>query len=273
MNHPGPSLRRRAGATYWTVPALEALGVRTAVFLRSGGASREAYRGLNLGLNTDDRLDRVRSNRRLALAAVGPWPLRPVVPFQVHGTRLLHATRRHAGRGWLSLSSAPSGVDGLLTDVPGLPLAVSVADCLPVLLAADDARAVAAVHAGWRGLVKGILPKAVRAFRRYGRLGPERLWAVVGPGIGPEAFAVRGAALRSLARAFPGSVRDRRGESAHFDLQHAARTQLLEAGVRPRRIVVIRESTHARPRRYFSHRRDRGTTGRMLGMIVKGIRP
>lgn len=266
-------LRRRGGVAFWTAPSFERSGVRPALFLRTGGKSRGAFRGLNLGLNTADAPARVRANRRLALAAAGFERSRPVAPRQVHGTRLLRVTRRHAGRGWDAPTTAPRGIDGLLTDVPGLPLAVSVADCLPVLLAADDGRAVAAVHVGWRGLAAGILPKAVRAFWQHWHLGPERLRALVGPAIGPEAFEVRGEVLRRLSRLFPDAVRARRGDAAHFDLWCAARSHLRAAGLRPGRILVVRESTHAHPHRYFSHRRDHGTTGRMLGMIWREGKP
>ncbi len=272
MGREAPVLHRRAGIRFWTVPAFARLGCRTAFFLRSGGVSRGDFRGLNLGLRTADRPEAVLRNRARALRAAGFLDLRPVVARQEHGTRLRLIRRADAGRGWQAADNGPAATDGLLTSVPGLPLAVTVADCLPVLLAAEKSSAVGAVHAGWRGIAREILPQAVRRFRREWGIAPGRLWAAIGPGIGPEAFIIRGEALRQLGRMFPEAVRPRLDGAAAFDLRRAAGLQLRRAGIPAEHIIVIRDSTAASPRRYFSHRRAGGQTGRMLGMIQKEIK-
>jgi len=260
-------LCEREGIRFWTLPDFERLGCRTAFFLRYGGVSRGAFRGLNLGLNTADEPERVLRNRSQAASAAGFQAQLPVVALQVHGTRLRQVTHRDAARGWQTLRTAVPGTDGLMTSEAGLPLAVKVADCLPVLFAADTG--IAAVHAGWRGVAGEILPKTVRRFRDLWNVQPEKIWAAVGPGIGPEAFTVSGEALERLGGPCPECVCPRPDGTVGIDLWTAAERQLLRAGLPPSQIILIRDSTAAHPRKYFSHRRDHGTTGRMLGMIQR----
>jgi len=196
MKYSGARMEQRGGVHFWTVPPLANLGCRAAFFRKKGGVSQGPFRSLNLGLSTEDEVADVLTNRALAFKAAGFGPLLPVVGRQSHQVRLQNVTRRDAGRGWADLARAPRRTDGLFTRVPGLPLAVTVADCMPVLMATDQGRAVAAVHAGWRGLAAGILSKALDFFWRRWRLSPARVWVAIGPAIGPRAFLVRGEALR-----------------------------------------------------------------------------
>lgn len=258
-------LRRCRGVRYLAVPALERLGFRVAFFQRPGGISRGPCRGLNLGFHTRDDPQAVAGNRRLALQCGRFGPLLPVAGRQVHGNRLRLVGRQDAGRGWKDFASGFRGTDGLLTRTPGLPLAVSVADCLPVILAAPETKAAAAVHVGWRGLAANILPKAVQRMQQLGARAKD-IWAVLGPGIGPKAFVVRGMALQKLSAVCPAGVRTLKNRRTAFDLWLAARMQLLGQGLRGGRIIAIRDCTFQHPGKYFSFRRD-GETGRMLGMI------
>jgi polyphenol oxidase len=267
MSRTARCLRRR-GVRFWTVPALARLGCRAVFFLRTGGYSSSPCRGLNLGFNSPDDPASIRRNRALALRAAGFRDLLPATGQQVHGSKIRRVSRRGAGRGWETQASAFAATDGLLTAEIGLPLAVGVADCLPVLLAAEGG-GIAAVHAGWRGLSGGILPLAVSRFRTWLGVKPEQVWAAIGPAIGPEAFIIRGEVLQRLRTLFPEAVLNPRAEASKFDLWLAARLQLERAGLRPERIIVIRDSTAAHPRKYFSHRRDQGQTGRMLAMIQR----
>ncbi len=236
--------------------------------MRKGGVSRGCCQGLNLGLTTGDQLEAVLQNRDRAVKAAKLGPYLPVMGQQVHGTRIEIVDQRDAGKGWRHPGSAWTGTDGLITAARGLPLAVATADCLPILFVDEQARAVGVVHAGWRGLLQGILSQAVLKFKQELGIGAERLWVAVGPGIGPEAFMVQGEVLARLRRHYPEAVR--KGISpdcAGFDLGIAARTQLISQGIRKNQLVIIRDCTAGHPRKYFSHRRDQGRTGRMLGMV------
>jgi polyphenol oxidase len=260
-------LRQREGVKYWSLPSWRRLGCEVCFSCRVGGTSQMPFASLNLGLATRDRRERILANRRLFIRAARLGPLAPVIARQSHEANLREVRRPDAGRGWSTLRTAYQHTDGMITAVPGLPLAVTVADCLPILMADARGRAVAAVHAGWRGLTNGIIPAAVKAFQDKYRILPADLWVAIGPSIGPEAFTVKGEARQKLRRVDPLAVRRSVNKSGtRFDLWKAAEHVLQKAGVNPKRILMLHHCTHANPRQYFSHRRD-GETGRMLGVI------
>jgi polyphenol oxidase len=260
-------LRQREGVKYWSLPSWRRLGCQVCFSCRVGGASQMPFASLNLGLATRDRRERILSNRRLFLQAARLGPLAPIVARQSHEANLREVRRPDAGRGWGTLRTAYRRTDGMITAVPGLPLAVTVADCLPILIADARGRAVAAVHAGWRGLTNGVIPAAVTAFQDKYRILPADLWVAIGPSIGPKAFWVKGEARQRLRRVDPLALRHSVNKSeTRFDLWKAAVRVLRQAGVKPKRILVLRHCTVANPHLYFSHRRD-GETGRMLGVI------
>ena len=151
--------------------------------------------------------------------------------------------------------------DAVLTDRPGLLVGVRTADCMPVLLMDPARRAVAAVHAGWRGVASGVLPNALQGMERfYGcRLGG--LEAAIGPGIGACCFEVGD----DVAAQFDSDYVDRRRVRPHVDLLAALREQLSAAGVD--RVTACCECTSCDLGKYYSHRAERGRTGRMLSVV------
>lgn len=220
---------------------------------RRGGVSSGSFSSLNLGSWTDDDPAAVSENRRrvAALAAVGPE--RIAQARQVHGTDvLLHRDDGDLPGGDLG---AVREADGFATATPGTPCLVLCADCLPVALVGDGA--VAMVHAGWRGLVGGVLERGVEQLRAAGARGP--LTAVVGPGAGPCCYQVGPEVHAALAPLGPAVRRDDRA-----DLPTAARLRLQAAGVE--QVVVAGHCTICDRERFFSHRRDAGDTGRQAGM-------
>jgi YfiH family protein len=251
----------------WPAPT----GVRAAFTLRAGGASHGPYAALNLGEHVGDDPLAVAENRRRVSGGL-QLPGEPLWLSQVHGTTVLHADATAGDR-------TARQADAALTRVPGRVLAVTVADCLPVLLAARDGSAVAVAHAGWRGLAAGVLEATVAAL---GVAGNE-LQAWLGPAIGPAHFEV-GDAVRAAFCA-PGREQggkhsgahggERAGEAAaafernergrwQCDLRLLARQRLSGLGVR---------SFHGEPRctyaevdAFYSYRRD-GVTGRMAALI------
>lgn len=255
-------LQQRAGIEFWSLPLWGRWGCRIVFTCRAGGVSRPPFASLNLGLATSDKRERVLANRRKLVRAAGLGPLSPVVVRQSHEANIREAKRADAGRGWSTLRTAFRRTDGLVTAVPGLPLAVTTADCLPVLLADRRGRAVAAVHAGWRGLTNGVIPAALQVLRRKYGIDPADLRVAIGPGIGPRAFIVKGEARRKLRRIDPSAARS----GSRFDLWKAAVRILKSEGVNSKQIFVLRQCTASQPHSFFSYRRD-GKTGRMLGVI------
>jgi YfiH family protein len=238
--------------------AWESAGVSAAFPTREGGVSAAPYDALNLGFSVDDEPAAVLENRRRLCAVVGVSPERLVVPGQVHGTALAWVGEAEAGRGAGDRDTVIHDHDGLLTSASDLGLAVSYADCVPVVIAASgaDGPELAAVHAGWRGMIAGIVGKAAEALARRGRL----LGAVVGPSIGPCCFTVDDALRARFVARFPGSA----GARA-VDLWECARRDLEAAGVPPAGIAVTGVCTSS-DGRFFSHRRDHGLTGRHLAI-------
>ncbi|MCK5243528.1 peptidoglycan editing factor PgeF [bacterium] len=251
---------------YWTIPGFEQRGCRVAFFTRYGGVSTGKTRGLNLGLNTEDNPANVLKNRQNAFHAGSFGPYLPVVGNQVHGKKISLVDRHSAGKGWEAKRATIKKNDGLMTKTPGLPLAVSIADCLPILFMSEKKKAVAAVHAGWKGMVQGILISAVQKFKQHYGIRPEHLWVAIGPGIGPQHFEVSGEALAQLRQVCPKAVREKPDGRTYYDLWFAATAQLIQQGINEKRIITIRECTASHPGKYFSYRREK-STGRMLGIV------
>ena len=202
----------------------------TALFTtRRGGVSEGPYASLNLGLWTDDDAGRVGENRERVRVEVGAERL--AQGRQVHGTRVVVDAQ--------DIEEA----DGQVISDPGVAAMVLVADCLPVALAGPER--VGVVHAGWRGLAGGVLEEGVAA------CGP--VAAAIGPGIGPCCYEVG-----DDVRAVFGTSEPR------LDLKAIARSRLEAAGV-----VEVHDCglcTSCDAERFFSHRRDRGVTGRQAGL-------
>lgn len=160
--------------------------------------------------------------------------------------------------------------DAIVTNDPLRLVAVRVADCTPVLIASGDGSIVAAIHAGWRGVVANIAAAAVDAMSHLGAR-PEEMVAAIGPCIGPEAFEVGPEVAAEFHRVFgvrtPHVRATGAGNKSLVDLKEALRDQLIAAGLSPARVDVLPHCTVRDHADFFSHRRERGVTGRMVGII------
>lgn len=233
-------------------------GVSVAFTSRHGGESGGPFRSLNLGALTADEPARVAENRRRAVAAAGGDPGRATMAWQVHGRDVREVTCEPAGGRFLEPGREPfPRSDGLATSVPGRPLVLLTADCLPVAIARDDGGRLAILHAGWRGLEAGVVETGAEA------VGGE-LVAAVGPGAGPCCYEVGPDVADGLRARFGADV----VADGRADLWLCARRALEAAGVRT--IAVAGECTICNPDRYFSHRRDNGVTGRQGVVGVLG---
>ncbi|MCR9164704.1 MAG: peptidoglycan editing factor PgeF [Nannocystaceae bacterium] len=221
---------------------------------RLGGVSQGRFSSLNLGLKWGDEPSAVAENlRRVAAAgAYDPASLRRVK--QVHGGEVLRAT---------ALTDA-SEADGLwCRREDGLTVAVSTADCVPILLADTSGAVAAAVHSGWRSTVARIAETAVAALE----VDPRTLVAAIGPCIELAAFEVGPEVAAQFDAAF---VDVRTYAKPHVDLVAVVRAQLERAGLAPENIERVGACTHTHPERYFSYRRDGKGTGQMLSFVGFG---
>src|SRR6202167_2827019 len=256
---------------------------------RPGGATT-AYRPsqrngeLNLGFTASDTRENVLENRRRFLEALGAPPSMKLVTL-----KQLHSSSVRRVREPDPDGADPCKGDGLMTNEPGILLAIQTADCIPVLVADLKKKAVAAFHAGWRGTVKRIVESGVGKMRVAFRSRPEDLVAAIGPGIANCCYAVGEEVLTEFTSQFDYAqnlfreVSDSNpihkkypmlfltarapghsdiGPNVHLDLAEANRRQLLAAGLRKGAIFLTGQCTGCRTDRFFSHRTEQGFTGR-----------
>jgi hypothetical protein len=208
-----------------------------------------------------DSKDNVDENRRRFLTGLGLEPRGLFVVEQVHGVDLLDVDDRVPGQ------TEDLEYDGLVTTRPGFTVGVTTADCLPILLAAKNGRAVAALHAGWRGLAAGIVARGVAAVCSRAGCAPGELWAAVGPGIAACCFEIGPEVVSAfLANGFPGDFfllasSGRR----HGDLSGLAAWTLAQEGVAD--VHRLPGCTFCEPQMYFSYRRDGWPNGLLLSVI------
>ena len=276
-------------------PALKKIPWLVHGFSTRPGGVTNCYGGksLNLGFTKDDSRDNVEKNRRRFLVALGaadagkPWPL--------VGLRQVHSDVIHIVT---SPVPEPLAGDGLITHHPGIALAVMTADCLPVMVVDRKNRVAGVFHAGWRGTVQRIAEKGLGIIRREFGSAPQDIDAVIGPGIGgccyevgdelkakfESQFAYAGELFHEVFDSNP--VREKypmlfmnmrapghgdTGPKLHLGLAEANHRQLLAVGVPESQISVLGQCTACNTRKFFSHRAEKGKTGRMMAVV--GIRP
>jgi polyphenol oxidase len=232
------------------VPLLLARGSGAAIAFttRQGGVSAGDFASLNLCFSTPDDAAAVAENRLRALVAAGADPARAQSLRQVHGNVVLEADSGAPGA-YLTAATAWREADALVTSEPGLPLIAHGADCLTAALVAADGRRLATVHAGWRGLVAGVLEAAA------GRVGAG-FSAVIGPGAGACCYAVGDDVAAELAERFGEDV----VVAGRADLAACAQRALERSGAAE--VVSARLCTICEPEWFHSHRRDGGGSGR-----------
>ena len=262
------------------------IGGRSKVY-RSGGSD------LNLGFTDSDDRSIVSANRELFVdaAAQGKEVFGLVTLRQIHSSLIHRVSAKDVGN-----SGMPAVLkgDGLMTDEPGVLLGIQTADCVPILVADRKNRAVAAFHAGWRGTLARIVENGVGRMRLEFGSRPENLIAAIGPAIGACCYAVGDEVREQFESQFlyaselfhevydsdpvktkypmlfltaraPGHSEI--GPAMHLDLAEANRRQLLAAGLKKNAIFLTGQCTGCHTDRFFSHRTERGFTGRMMSVI------
>ena len=241
-------------------------GIRHAFFTRVGGVSEGIYATLNAGVGSNDSQDKVAENRARMATALGCAPDNLLSLYQIHSPNVVVADKP-----WPA--DARPRADGVVTQIPGLAIAASTADCGPVLLADPDAGVIGAAHAGWRGALGGVVEATIAAMESLGATKP-RIHAAIGPMIrqpnyevGADLVAQFTAADAANARFFVPAIRP--GHSM-FDLAGYVMSRLERAGIGVCEDLGL--CTYADPARFYSFRRTthRGEPdyGRHLNAIV-----
>jgi hypothetical protein len=245
-------------------------GFRHGFSLRSGGVSRVPFDSLNLARGVGDDSRAVAENHALLAREIGYDAARLYEVSQVHGAAVEQVEAALAPETFRQRKA-----DALFC-VPASPhereiaIGVRVADCVAVLLAHPGSGAVAAVHAGWRGVVSGVLSETLRALNNRVQ-GPPGSWlAAVFPHIGAGAFEVGEEVAQQISESVPEdpNVVVRGGAKPHVDLGRAVLAQLTRAGLLAENVERVMGCTFREPGRFFSYRRDGAASGRHLAVIV-----
>lgn len=256
-------IRTERGVVTYQSPLLRSIGVPHAFSTRIGGVSHGAFASLNLGnpngVAEQDTTENIRDNYRLLHEAIGCASRRRVFAHQVHGACVLDPATSpvtdtiHGGQ---EIGKA----DAIISTDPSLLLSIRTADCVPVLIAHKSGKQVAAVHAGWRGVVAGVVVETIARFADR-----TNLCIAIGPHISAAHFEVG----NEVAAHFPPDALPSRppGSKPHVDLQLALLIQLRDLDIPDAHIDTTDRCTVTHADEFFSHRRDHGVTGRMAAVI------
>jgi len=263
----------RNGVVFYRFESLDSpAGLVHGIFTRIGGASTGPFATLNVGHSVGDDPNAVKANHERVFHALGLPLEQCVTAHQVHAARVAWVGTKE--RGTIMLST-----DALITCEPGVPLLLRFADCVPVLLHAPSRHAIGLVHAGWRGVVAGVVPATLAAMQRAFDCDSREVFAALGPAIGPCCYEVgadladqvvravgRDDLLRRQPQAPEFSYHDRSASGLYLDLPGAVRCQLESAGVRSVETSALCTSCHRDE--FFSHRAEGGHTGRFAAVLA-----
>ena len=235
---------------------------------RHGGYSEGNYGAFNINHYCGDSEEAISKNRELLCRLLGIDDCHLMMPHQVHQTEMVVIDQDFLGLSFEEQKERLEGVDALMTDVKGICIGVSTADCIPVLLYDKVHHCACAIHAGWRGTVKRIVEKAVGEMMAVYDSHPTDIVAQIGPGIHLDSFEVGDEVYEAFAKAgFEMPQITRRDVKWHIDLPMCNRLQLETVGVPSHQISVAPDCTFKQPETWFSARR----LGIQSGRIYTGI--
>ena len=248
---------------YFTFESLGGEKIKHAIFTRHGGLSPEPWASLNVGGLRGDDPERVYQNRVRSFKVMNRRPESVYDVWQVHSTDVI----------W-TMGSRPMSVrhrkaDAILTDKTEVTLFMRFGDCVPVLLHDPIRRIVGIVHAGWMGTVNGIVKETIKTMQSAYHCDPGNVLAAIGPSIAVDHYEVGPEVVEQVETAFgdvAGELLVRNGDSSHFDLWQANKIQLEELGIQEIEIAGI--CTACNIEDWFSHRGERGKTGRFGALIA-----
>jgi len=255
--------RERDGVVFYQFERLAQYStVLHAIFTRIGGTSQGSFHSLNVGHTVGDEPAAVEANLATIFAVLGLSRQQIVTAHQVHGSHVAIVGSPERNR-LVPLT------DGLITQEAGTALLLRFADCLPLLLYDPLHQVIALAHVGWRGCVAGVVSNALAALQSVFQCRPRDLIAGLGPAIGPCCYEVGPDLVAAIERVFGpghGLLLDRTNGRTHFDLPAAVQRQLLTAGVE--QIENSGLCTHCRTNEFFSHRAEKGHTGRFAAVLA-----
>ncbi|HEU5139736.1 MAG TPA: peptidoglycan editing factor PgeF [Bacillales bacterium] len=246
-------------------------GVEAGFTTRLQGASVFPYDSLNLGFHVGDEPNHVRENRRRIGERLGVLPNRWICAEQVHGSNIEKVTRNDAGKGARGLEGAIPETDGLYTREAGVLLSLGYADCVPLYFFAPEWNIVGIAHAGWRGTTSDIAGKMIEDWVEKEQIPRDAIRVVIGPSIGECCYEVDLRVINQVEMALNGNTEGvyRSTDEEHFklDLKECNFRLCEQAGISAKQIEASLYCTSCSSDIFFSHRKENGQTGRMLGFV------
>ena len=264
----------KGGLAYLMIPAFEETGmVKHCFTTRIGGVSRGIYNSLNTSVDKEDPLENVHRNLELVCGAIGIDYRNLVLSDQTHEDNIRVVSIADLGNG-ISVPNDINNTDGLMTNIPGIPLITFYADCVPLFFLDKQNKAIAVVHSGWKGTVLKIGAKTIRQMTEVYGTKPGDCLVGIGPSIGPECFEVGQEVADQFAEGFgtrPHIIRPLGNGKYTVDLWAANKLMLMEMGVPENNVTISGLCTKCREDMFFSYRRDKGRTGSMSAIMeLKG---
>lgn len=253
-----------------TFPILEQAGLRHGFSTRLGGVSEGIFSSMNLSFTRGDKEEHVRENYRRMGEALGFDPNRLVFSDQVHETRIYDVREEDAGRG--IIKERVIGIDGLATDIAGIPMVTFYADCVPLIFYDPVRKAVAMAHSGWRGTVARIGQKMAEHLKEHYHCCIEDILVVVGPSICQDCYEISEDVASEFETEFGKKaelflVNNQNGKY-HLDLWKANEVVLLEAGIQKDNLSISGICTCCNKELLFSHRASQGKRGNLGAFVM-----
>ena len=271
MNH--ITVHECGGVVYLTFPILEQLpGIVHGFSTRLGGASQGDVGTMNLSFSRESSRQNVEENYRRLANAIGYEPERLVCSRQTHTTNVRVVTEEDCGIGFCR-SGEYDNIDGLVTNVPGIPLMTFYADCVPLLLADPVHRAIGCAHSGWRGTAANMGKAALEVMKReYGTEAKDVITAI-GPSICQDCYEVSEDVIDQFREVYhrkiwPDLFYEKQNGKFQLNLWEACRQNFLMAGVLPEHISLPDLCTCCNPKFLFSHRASRGNRGNLAAVVM-----
>lgn len=271
MNH--ITVHECGGVVYLTFPILEQLpGIVHGFSTRLGGVSQGDVGTMNLSFSRESSRQNVEENYRRLAKAIGYEPERLVCSRQTHTTNVRVVTEEDCGIGFCR-SGDYDNIDGLVTNVPGIPLMTFYADCVPLLLADPVHRAIGCAHSGWRGTAANMGKAALEVMKReYGTEATDVITAI-GPSICQDCYEVSEDVIDQFREVYhrkiwPDLFYEKQNGKFQLNLWEACRQNFLMAGVLPEHISLPDLCTCCNPKFLFSHRASRGNRGNLAAVVM-----